>query len=244
MSRTMDGEHGGEGGCVVTLAGGASGHGFADGVGMAAAFANPTDCAVDPVSVSSWRVAYQQQVLRGAALCCVLQEKPHATVHGAWCMAHAGSRCCCGATQTRAPPCIFLLVEAARTSNGCLAIPLPCLHLPGLDPQCLSRVSLLRPKGTVYVADSENHRIRAVDPLTGATTTVAGTDEKGHKDGPCAEALFNEPTGVAVDSHGRIYVCDRGNHRIRVIDNGGVRTLAGSGVHGYLDGAASVNHTL
>ena len=73
------------------------------------------------------------------------------------------------------------------------------------------------PDGTVYVADTTNHRIRAIDPTTGSVTTVAGTDNAGYADGPGASAQFNGPTGVTVAPDGTIYVADFDNHRIRKI---------------------------
>ncbi|MBK9295269.1 MAG: hypothetical protein IPN02_00005, partial [Candidatus Microthrix sp.] len=93
------------------------------------------------------------------------------------------------------------------------------------------------PNGTVYVADTNNHRIRAIDPTTGSVTTVAGTDNAGYADGPGASAQFNGPTGVTVAPDGTIYVADFFNHRIRAINptTGSVTTLAGSG-SGFADG--------
>jgi sugar lactone lactonase YvrE len=92
------------------------------------------------------------------------------------------------------------------------------------------------PDGTVLVADTINHRIRAIDP-SGVVTTVAG-GEQGHQDGAAADARFNEPSDVAVAVDGTIYVADRANHRIRTISpDGEVRTVAG-GEAGAQDGPA------
>jgi sugar lactone lactonase YvrE len=67
-------------------------------------------------------------------------------------------------------------------------------------------------------------------------TTLAGSSE-GHADGLASVARFSEPTAIAVDSAGNVYVADFANHRIRKIDpQGNVSTLAGSGVAGYADG--------
>jgi DNA-binding beta-propeller fold protein YncE len=80
------------------------------------------------------------------------------------------------------------------------------------------------------------HRVRRVTS-GGEVTTVAGTGERGYRDGPADQALFNIPQGVAVDAAGAIYVADSGNHVIRRIDPGGtVATLAGTGEPGYRDG--------
>ncbi|MDR3670954.1 MAG: hypothetical protein P4L36_08920 [Holophaga sp.] len=92
------------------------------------------------------------------------------------------------------------------------------------------------------VSDSGNHVVRAVDAL-GRVTTLAGTPgEKGHRDGAdLRQARFNDPQGLAVDSEGRVYLADRGNHVIRVITPGtGVTTLAGKpGEPGSRDGAGA-----
>ena len=84
------------------------------------------------------------------------------------------------------------------------------------------------PSGYVYVADTLNHVVRRVSP-TGHTTTIAGTPgEYGYENGSANAALFDSPSGIAVAPDGRIFVTDTGNHVIRVIENGMVRTFAGS----------------
>ena len=87
--------------------------------------------------------------------------------------------------------------------------------------------------GEVYVADTGNHRIRVIHK--GTVSTLAGCCGAGHQDGAVATARFDSPCGVAVDGVGRVYVADTGNHRIRVIENGQVITLAGSN-KGFADG--------
>lgn len=90
--------------------------------------------------------------------------------------------------------------------------------------------------GNVYVADSENNRIRKIDK-NGNVTTLAGTGEAGFKDGTGNQAKFDQPSGIAVDKYGIVYVADTDNNRIRGIDkNGNVSTIAGNGGHGSLDG--------
>ena len=91
--------------------------------------------------------------------------------------------------------------------------------------------------GKVYVADQLNHRIRVVH--NGQVTTLAGSGMDGFANGTAASAMFDTPFGVAVDGAGKVYVADKMNHRIRVVHNGQVTTLAGSGSGGYLNGASA-----
>lgn len=90
--------------------------------------------------------------------------------------------------------------------------------------------------GNIYIADAgDNNRIRKLTP-GGATSTLAGGKE-GFADGPGAQAMFNTPSGIAIDALGNLYVADTGNNAIRkVAPDGTVNTLAGSGVAGTADG--------
>jgi DNA-binding beta-propeller fold protein YncE/cytochrome oxidase Cu insertion factor (SCO1/SenC/PrrC family) len=69
--------------------------------------------------------------------------------------------------------------------------------------------------GTVYVADTYNNKIKAIDIAKKTATTFAGTGKEGKADG--AAAAFDEPTGLAI-AQGKLYVADTNNHLIRVID--------------------------
>ena len=68
-------------------------------------------------------------------------------------------------------------------------------------------------------------------------TTLAGSGASGSADGNGAEASFWNPSGLAVDSSGNVYVADTDNNKIRkLMPSGTVTTLAGSGNKGSADG--------
>jgi serine/threonine-protein kinase len=84
---------------------------------------------------------------------------------------------------------------------------------------------------TLYLADYRNHRIRRVDP-NGVITTIAGTggEGSGGDGGPATAAQFKNPSSVAVDGSGALYIADNGNDRVRRIDpNGTITTVAQPG---------------
>lgn len=101
-------------------------------------------------------------------------------------------------------------------------------------------------QGSVYVADTLNNRIRRISPA-GMVTTIAGSGpgtvygfDGAHVDGPADTARFNDPSDVAVDTDGVLYVTDRLNHVIRrITPDGQVSTFAGSGKAGTTDGVGS-----
>ncbi len=96
----------------------------------------------------------------------------------------------------------------------------------------------LAPDGTLYVADTGNNAIRRIGS-DGQVSTVAGDGVPGYRDGAGPQARFNGPTGVAVDSSGRVIVADTYNDRIRRIEvDGTVATLAGSHVFNTPSGVA------
>jgi streptogramin lyase len=95
-------------------------------------------------------------------------------------------------------------------------------------------------QGNIYVADPGNQAIEKISP-TGLVSTLAGSGVGGFADGNGIAAQFNQPSGVATDTQGNIYVADAMNNLIRKITPAGlVSTLAGSGGNGFADGAASV----
>lgn len=64
--------------------------------------------------------------------------------------------------------------------------------------------------GTLYIADSGQHRIRRVDAATGIITTVAGIGVPGSSGdgGPAVAAELNTPTSVVMDAQGSLYLTE------------------------------------
>ncbi len=87
-----------------------------------------------------------------------------------------------------------------------------------------------------YIADDSNNRIRSVNS-SGIITTIAGNGFRGFSGdgGPASAAEFNDPVNVSSDGV-NIYIVDRGNQRIRMINGAGIiSTLAGNGIRGKLN---------
>lgn len=78
------------------------------------------------------------------------------------------------------------------------------------------------------VSDTKNHVVRFL--FEGEVYTIFGNGQQGHADGEAKSAAFSEPTGLAVDDAGNLYIADTGNNAIRVATSEGeVSTLAYEG---------------
>ncbi len=89
--------------------------------------------------------------------------------------------------------------------------------------------------GNVYIADTNNNRIRRVSPA-GVITTVAGTGTAGAAGdgGPAISAQLRGPRRIAIDRMGNLFIPDAVNHRIRMVaTNGSISTIAGNGTAGF-----------
>lgn len=88
--------------------------------------------------------------------------------------------------------------------------------------------------GNLYIADSENYRVRKV--TNGIISTIAGTGQSGYggDGGPATAALLTTPWDVVVGADGTVYIADHLNSRIRrVTPDGIMTTYAGTGITGF-----------
>jgi len=128
--------------------------------------------------------------------------------------------------DTLAPP------DLPPPDTTCIA---PCVQtLPGYfkNPRGVAVDST----GTVYVSESDGHRIWRI---TGGQATVLTGGAVGYQNGPLLQAQFKQPRGLSLDGAGGIYVADYGNSVVRHVAGGVVDTLAGDGTTGYNDGPAA-----
>ena len=88
----------------------------------------------------------------------------------------------------------------------------------------------------LFIADTNNNKIRLVSGTTGIITTVAGSGSQGNggDGGQAVSAQFYFPQGVAVDNSGLLYISDTFNYKVRLVNlaSGIITTFAGTGTYG------------
>jgi thiol-disulfide isomerase/thioredoxin len=92
----------------------------------------------------------------------------------------------------------------------------------------------------VLIAMAGIHQIWAYDPAGGTVGVLAGTTNEGLHDGPLAESWFSQPSGLAVDREGRVWLADAESSALRYLADGRTHTAVGRGLFdfGLRDGAA------
>jgi sugar lactone lactonase YvrE len=102
--------------------------------------------------------------------------------------------------------------------------------------------------GNIFIADFSNNVIRKVTSTKITTVAGQGPTLGGYSgdNGPATAAKLNQPSGVAVDTSGNLYIADMGNNVIRKVSTGGtIKTVAGNGTAGYSgDGGAPTSAKL
>jgi sugar lactone lactonase YvrE len=107
----------------------------------------------------------------------------------------------------------------------------------------------------LYIADTNNYRVRKVTASTGIVTTVFGSGSTGYVADPTTDAvsntLLNNPAGLALDASNNLYIASSGDHRIRRVTNAAaapnqlnITTIANiNGGGGMTDGVPAATST-
>ena len=101
------------------------------------------------------------------------------------------------------------------------------------------------PDGTVYIADTNNHRVRRIG-LDGTITTLAGTGAEGFSGdgGPATKAELRFPSSVTGGPDGSLYITDGGNYCVRrIARDHTITTVAGTGEKGCSDESGPATQT-
>lgn len=229
---------------VRTIAGGGA-PGFADGIGPAVRFSDPFGVAVDRVGNVFVSDAGDNNAIRrvgpdGATVCLFGGTAGFADGDAA----HAAFRSPSGLALTP----VGRLVIADTGNNAIRLVSVDGLvttiagnGTPGADDGFGSAARFNGPigvvagaDGSIYVADTYNDRIRKISPA-GQVTTLAGGGGTGYRDGAATDALFDTPSGIAVNDDGVVFVADTGNNAIRRIAPSGEVTTFGLATAGVND---------
>jgi hypothetical protein len=107
---------------------------------------------------------------------------------------------------------------------------------PAVDARLKSPTGLaIDALGDVYIADTDNDRVRVVKP-NGTISTFVGGGQGGHgpSGDPPRHRVLNRPTGLGVDPSGDVFIADTGNNRIQEVNTSlAVTTVAGTGRAGF-----------
>lgn len=242
-------------GVVTTVAGSAMQSGSTDGVGSAALFDDPWGIAVAPsgdVWVADSGNDKIRKVTTAGAVTTVAGTSSYGTRNGAASQARFAFPTGIAFDSSDAAYIADRESEVIRKISPALVVTTFAGSAPsgGAIDGIGTNARLFFPaqavtdaSGNIYYADSAN-TIRKITP-DGAVTTIAGlAGMSGSADGTGSAALFNSPSGIALDANGNLWVADTYNHTIRKINSlSVVTTVAGAaGVKGKADGIGSQAH--
>ena len=231
--------------------------GFADGVGLAAHFKNPGRLALDPTG--TWLAiadtdnnAIRKLTLATGAVSTLAGNGTQGSADGPASSASFYAPYGIAVAPSGAVYVCELMNHVIRVIiNGVVSTLAGSPGSSGYVDASGSAARFNYPRGitlsvdgsALYVADMSNNVIRAVSTATGAVTTMAGSGIGAFLDGPVLRSAFYTPSDVSLDpASATLFVSDQSNYRIRAINltSGIVRTIAGNGAYGFLDGLSSM----
>ena len=189
-------------GVVSTIAGdGTSGFSGDNGPAASAQLANPSGVALDGARNLYFTDTGNQRVRK-------ISNGVITTVAGNGTAGFSGDNGPATGAQLNLPP----VVVPPPPASPFLTNPPPFPQFPQLPTDIAVDAS-----GNLYLVDSGNQRVRRIS--AGVITTIAGSGTPGFSGdgGPAAGGQLNNPSGIAVDATGKIYVSDSSNGRIRVL---------------------------
>jgi uncharacterized protein (TIGR03437 family) len=144
-------------------------------------------------------------------------------------------------------------VYIADSLNGSIRIVTPAVAATSTAPAVAATINtylsnvlnhpdkiVIDKAGDMFISDTDNRRIveysaAAAAAATGTVTVFAGNESPGYSgdNGPATSAMLNDPTGIALDAAGDLFICDTFNYRVRVVSGGIISTVAGNGHPGY-----------
>ncbi|HEX8069142.1 MAG TPA: thioredoxin-like domain-containing protein [Pyrinomonadaceae bacterium] len=187
-----------------------------DGPRAAAAFAQPSGLATDGATL--YVADSESNIIRALRLGA---DQPGASAEGA--------RVAAGSARTSQSDGASASSEEVRTLAGGDLFEFGDADGRGDDARFQHPLGVAYADGALFVADTYNHKLRRLDPQTGAVATFAGTGQPGQADGD--KPSFYEPGGLSYAA-GRLYVADTNNHALRVVDahTGATSTLKLAGL--------------
>ena len=151
-----------------------------------------------------------------------------------------------GATRRDVLKSILAVSSARILRSGPRVSTLIGTGSPGFsDSQVANPYGLaIGPDGALYFCDLDNQRIRRLDLKTRRATTIAGNGQRGYtgNGGAAADASLNMPHEIQFDASGNLYIAERDNHVVRLVEagSGRISTFAGTGTAGFSgDGGAA-----
>lgn len=222
-------------GIVTVLAGSATASGYVNGIGTNARFGDVWGLALDAsgnVYVADERNAAIRMITPNGIVSTVAGGNGRGNNNGAVATATFFS------PQDVAVDAFGNLYIADFGNNAIRKISGGIVSTLNTSPITNGPVSLVADvSGYIYVAAYNSNKIYKVTP-SGATSVIAGSGALGNRNDIGVAASFGQPSGIAIDGAGNLYVCDYYPYGLirKITPSGIVSTIAGAGAFGYADG--------